>query len=72
MTAPRLLTHNGETHSITEWAKITGLRANTITIRLRDGWTVERTLTEKASPKQRKGHPWTRHNPAYMSGMRNG
>lgn len=43
---------NGETHTISEWADITGIDCLRISQRLRLGWSVERTLTEK--PKTRK------------------
>lgn len=57
----RLLTHGGETLSISDWAKRTGLSTTTITSRLdKLGWSVDRALTEPkkgrplASPKARK------------------
>lgn len=43
-TEKSMLTHNGETLSITEWAKRTGLKDKTIFMRIRSGWTVERAL----------------------------
>lgn len=41
----RLIEFNGETHNLTEWARITGLDYKLIHGRLSSGWTVERTLT---------------------------
>lgn len=41
----RRLTMNGETHCITEWSRITGIRRETIRKRLSIGWTVEQALT---------------------------
>lgn len=41
------LTYNGETHTLTEWSEITGLRYNTIRHRLKIGWTVEEALTRR-------------------------
>lgn len=41
----RLLTLNGETMPLVAWAERTGLRRDTITRRLRRGWSVEKTLT---------------------------
>lgn len=41
------LTLNGETHTIAEWTRITGLSKATIEGRLKRGWTIERTLAEK-------------------------
>lgn len=42
------ITHNGETHTISEWSDITGIKQNTITYRLKRGWCTERALTERA------------------------
>ena len=39
-------TFNGETHTVSEWAKITGLSRGLIKDRLRLGWSIERALTE--------------------------
>ena len=36
----------GETHSIAEWSRITGINKNTITKRLRSGWSEESALTK--------------------------
>lgn len=44
-----LLTHEGVTRSVTEWAAVAGLTANTLRMRLRLGWGVEKALT---TPKQ--------------------
>jgi hypothetical protein len=41
------LTYNGETHCVAEWGRITGIPHQTITSRLRYGWTIEETLTTK-------------------------
>lgn len=37
---------NGEEHTMSEWAEITGIKVGTIHSRLKRGWTVEKTLTE--------------------------
>lgn len=43
----RYLTFNGETHSLAEWARKIGVRANTLTMRLNAyGWTVEKALSK--------------------------
>ena len=39
-----LLTFNGETHCVTEWAELMGIKASTICTRLRRGWSVEDAL----------------------------
>ena len=41
----RMLTHDGKTASLHEWAKASGLNASTIHSRLAAGWTVDRALT---------------------------
>lgn len=38
-------TYNGETHTIAEWAEITGIAVQTIYQRLHRGWTIEQALT---------------------------
>ena len=40
----RLLTFNGETRTVKQWADATGLSQSCITARLRRGWKVERAL----------------------------
>lgn len=41
----RALTHDGETMSVAEWAERKGIRPQTLALRLRRGWSVERALT---------------------------
>lgn len=41
----RSLTMNGETHTESEWARITGIKVATISARLKYGWTIEKALT---------------------------
>jgi hypothetical protein len=43
-----LITYCGETKTIHQWAGIYNIKANTILMRLKRGWSVERALTEKA------------------------
>lgn len=40
-----LLTFDGESMSIADWADRLGIKRNTITMRLRSGWSTERALT---------------------------
>lgn len=48
-TSSNLLTMNGETHTVSEWAEITGIDRKTISDRIaRFGWSAERALTVKA------------------------
>ena len=47
------LTFNNETHTISEWSRITGINKNTIQSRIqRYGWSTEDTLTKE--PQERK------------------
>ena len=48
-----LLTLNGETHNIREWAKLIGVCETVIHQRLRSGWSIEKTLTHP--PRKMKG-----------------
>lgn len=41
----RLITFNGETHTVTEWAAITGIDRHALYSRLKRGWSVERLFT---------------------------
>jgi len=45
-----LLTHNGETKSVTEWASVIGMSANALRGRLQLGWSVEKALTMPKQP----------------------
>lgn len=50
-TNTRILTYNGETHTIAEWARITGLPYRTIHKRLELGFSEDKVLTtERYSP----------------------
>jgi hypothetical protein len=40
----RMLTCDGETHCVSEWAEIKGMSVKTLGTRLSRGWTVERAL----------------------------
>lgn len=48
----RLISHNGSTKTLAQWASETGINAETIADRLRHGWSVERALNE---PPRRNG-----------------
>lgn len=43
----RLVTFNGKTMSVTAWGRESGISRMTIFSRLRNGWTMERALTQK-------------------------
>ena len=40
------ITYNAETHTIAEWSRISGITPSAIYGRLKNGWSIERTLTE--------------------------
>lgn len=44
-TSNRYVTYNGETHSIAEWAELTGLPPSTLYSRIENGWSDEDTIT---------------------------
>lgn len=46
----RLLTYNGETKCLTEWARGIGVDPKTLYYRLKQGWTLEKALTTTATP----------------------
>ncbi len=41
------LEFNGKRNTVAQWGEITGINASTIHTRIRKGWSVERTLTQK-------------------------
>ena len=47
----RCLEYNGESKTIAQWARDTGIRENTIRSRLKYGWSIQRTLTEPVNTK---------------------
>lgn len=49
-----LLTHNGITQNITDWALALGMRPQTLTERLRLGWAPERALTQPLKARTSK------------------
>lgn len=49
-----ILTYNGESHCINEWARITGIPAHVIAKRIKKGWSVEQTLTTKPKKVKRR------------------
>jgi hypothetical protein len=42
----KMLTYKGETLTMAEWSRRTGLSADALRGRIRKGWSVERALTE--------------------------
>lgn len=49
----RLLTYNGETHTVAEWGRILNISRSTLFSRLNMGWTVERMLTTQVKGKNK-------------------
>lgn len=47
----RLITHDGQTRTLSEWARTTGIQGRTLGMRLDSlGWSVEKTLTTPTRP----------------------
>lgn len=44
-SANKLLTHQGKTVHLAEWARLTGMKRETIAMRLRRGWDIARALS---------------------------
>lgn len=42
----RLITHGGETKTLTQWARSLGMRPGTLKERIRKGWSIEKAITE--------------------------
>ena len=58
MRGVRRFTFNGQTHTITEWAKIIGIERGTLRCRLDRDWTLERALQPAYwTSKNRKSRP---------------
>ena len=50
----RLLTYNGETKTIMEWSRLTGIKRSTIAERLKRNWTIEDALTTPFDRRYKK------------------
>lgn len=53
----RLITFNGETRCVTEWAGIIGMKVITLSCRVRNGWTAEDALLKPIQKKHAKSTP---------------
>jgi len=47
-----IVTLNGETRTTTEWSRRVGIPVHVIWMRLRAGWSIERTLTQPKEPRK--------------------
>lgn len=56
----RKITYNGETHTIAEWARLTGMNRHTIDSRLHDGWTPEEIFGGRKTTDRRKKGDWSK------------
>lgn len=52
--ASRILTYNGETKCIAEWARSIGVNSKTIHYRLNQGWPLAKALTTPATPAEER------------------
>jgi hypothetical protein len=52
-----LISFNGETHCLTDWAKILGVSLTTLSGRLATGWSVEKALTTRVGRYVRHPRP---------------
>lgn len=48
------ITHNGETHTLAEWARIISMPVTTLCNRLKRGWSENDALTKPSFPRQRR------------------
>jgi hypothetical protein len=58
----RVLTHDGRSMLLCEWAEALGMKEVTLSQRLYKGWSVERALTRRVQPRKPYAQ-WQRHNP---------
>lgn len=64
----RLYTYNGETHTIPEWSKITGIDKGTLYKRLKLGWSIGRVLSVKVRKKMPMKKKEDQHVLTYKGG----
>lgn len=53
MRSNRLITHNGETHTVAEWARIKGMRYTTLLGRFQHGWGIQEALNRDIATSRR-------------------
>lgn len=56
------LTHDGQSHSLQEWSRLLNISQGTLWSRLKNGWSVEKTLGQKVDSSKRnamaKSNTW--------------
>lgn len=57
-----MIEFNGETDTLANWSRKTGIKQGTIAFRLKSGWAVERALTEGVVKRKRKGRRFLEYN----------
>ena len=57
----RLITANGETHTLTQWAEILDVIPESLSARLKRGWSEERTINTPMKKYRRRNHESTKH-----------
>ena len=63
-----LVSWRGETRTVSQWATVTGICANTLLYRIRRGWTTERALKERPHIRQLKSQAVKDFNELYHEG----
>lgn len=48
----RLIEYNGETHTLSEWSEILGIKSHTLTMRFKYNWSIEKTFTTPVGKKK--------------------
>lgn len=48
------LSFRGKTQTVSQWSKELKIESNTIFLRIKNGWTVEKTLTEPSMPRDKR------------------
>lgn len=54
-SAAKQLTHDGQTRTIAQWSKATGIPQTILHMRERSGWNAERILTTPYTPRRQRG-----------------
>lgn len=63
----RLITFNGETHTLQDWAEKIGLTRAALSARLENGWPLEKTFSQPMAMRTRHGRHIGSKSPEYVS-----